>query len=156
MSTDNKHTATPWRLTPDSRLRLRPIDISTPSRLCEDGKNLETDFMESILERDPCYEEALQVLGYTYTAHGKYAKGLDMDLRLVHLRPNNATAFYNLACSYSRLENLDRAFEALEQSLQLGFCKLDDMDDDPDLANIRSDPRYSPLRQRAEPDEANA
>ena len=156
MSSDSGHVAAPWRLSPDTRLRLRPIEVSTPGRLCEKGKGLETDFMEGIIERDPCYEEALQVLGYLYTAHGKYAKGLEMDLRLVRLRPDNATAFYNLACSYSRLEKIDRAFEALERSLRLGFRKIDAMDDDPDLENIRSDPRYPPLRRRAEHHEALA
>lgn len=157
MSTDGKHAAVPWRLSPDTRLRLRPVDISVPRRrLCDGGKGFETDFLEGILERDPCHEEVLQVLGYLYTAHGKYAKGLEMDLRLVRLRPDNSTAFYNLACSYSRLGDLDRAFEALERSLQLGFCRLDAMDDDPDLEKVRSDPRYPILRERAEHHEAHA
>jgi len=157
MSTERKHAASPWRLPSDTRLRLRPMDISVPRRrLCDRGKGFETAFLEGILERDPCHEEALQALGYLYTAHGKYAKGLEMDLRLIRLRPDNATVFYDLACSYSRLGDLDRAFEALERSLRLGFCKLETMDDDPDLENVRSDPRYPVLRERAEHHEAHA
>ena len=39
------------------------------------------------------------MLGGLYTKQGRIADGLKMDRKLVRLRPDNATAHYNLACS---------------------------------------------------------
>src|SRR5437879_13464085 len=72
-------------------------------------------FMEAIVQRDPHYVEALQILGDHYTQRGKYDSSLGVAKQLSRLEPQNTLAFYNLACSYSLNGDLDLAPAALEQ-----------------------------------------
>jgi len=137
----------------DHRLTLsrKAIDL----RGAGDDEQFEVRFMESLIERDPCNEEALMLLGHAYTRMGDLRKGLDIDRRLVRLRPADPTAYYNLACSCSLLEMLDDAFAALERAAALGYRDVDYMSTDPDLANARRDGRFQRLiecmrRERAE------
>ena len=55
---------------------------------------------------------------------------------------NNA---YNIACAYAQLGEKDRAFAWLERALAMGFLNLDLAMRDPDIAPLRSDPRFQRL-----------
>lgn len=57
--------------------------------------------------------------------------------------PENSA--YNIACAYARLGDRDRAFAWLERALALRFLNLDLALRDPDLASLRSDPRFARL-----------
>lgn len=102
-------------------------------------------FLERVVEEDPSHEEALHILGHVYTARGDYEKGLEVDRRLVYLRPEDPTAFYNLACSYSLLSQVDAAYAALEKALGLGFAPVEKIETDSDLKNLRASPRFKEL-----------
>lgn len=114
--------------------RNRPTDPDFEVRFCQD-----------ILNRAPDHPEALALLGETYTRRGDYAKGLETDLRLSHLRPMSAAVHYNLACSYALLGQREQALEILEQAVALGYADLDHLRDDGDLEALRDDPRYRAL-----------
>jgi Flp pilus assembly protein TadD len=132
-----------YRLQPDKRLRLKPALIQLQQKeLRRDADEFELGFMEGVIRNDPCHEEALRLLGYLYTANGQFSKGLEVDKRLVRLRPEDATAYYNLACSYSLLGALDDAFASLDQAIDLGYSDYHEMERDPDLAAVRADSRY--------------
>ena len=103
---------------------------------------------ESILERDPANIEALMALGESCTKAKDYARGLEIDRRLAHLRPSDALVHYNLACSLSLTGNLDEAFATLGRALDLGYMDLDHLDRDEDLEALRKDPRFAALRRR--------
>jgi tetratricopeptide (TPR) repeat protein len=113
------------------------------------GVDFTTWFLEGILEQNPNYVDCLMYLGNIYTATGRYKEGLKLDQRLVKLRPEDPVAHYNLACSYSLLENPDAAFKALEKAVALGYKDLDHMERDKDLNNLRQDDRYQVLIERA-------
>src|SRR2546423_8791593 len=83
--------------------------------------DLKISFMEGIVRRDPRYVEALQILGDHYTQRGSYERSLKVDQQLSRLEPANPLVFYNLACSHSLNGELDRAAEALEKALRLGY-----------------------------------
>lgn len=106
----------------------------------------EIRFFEGVIERDPNYVEALQILGDAYTKTGQWAKGLEIDERLARLCPTNAVVFYNLACSYSLLNRLDEGFGALEQAVKLGYKDTRWLTKDPDLENLRRDARFVRVR----------
>jgi hypothetical protein len=53
-----------------------------------------------------------------------------------------ASAFYNLACAYARKGDKDDAFKALLGAKRAGFADRNLMANDPDLASLRSDPRF--------------
>ncbi|MFW5798195.1 MAG: tetratricopeptide repeat protein [Planctomycetota bacterium] len=110
-----------------------------------DDTDFEIIFFEGIVDRCPEFTEALSVLGNHYTCKGFIERGLNMDQSLVKLNPDNPIAHYNLACSYTLMEKLDDAFPSLEKALDLGYCDFDHMNQDPDLALLREDPRYDDL-----------
>ena len=104
--------------------------------------DFEISFYEELLVNNPGYIEALILLGDAYTRRGQYQKGLQVDLKLCRIKPRDPIARYNLACSYSLLNNIDLAVNNLREALQLGYRDLKWMNDDPDLVNVRKDNRY--------------
>lgn len=138
------------RYTPatDPRLTLRPQLFQIAPYHQADDEQFERKFLEELIDQDPCNEEALMVLGHAYTRMGEYEKGLAIDRRLVRLRPADPTAFYNLACSCSLMSQVDDAFVALERAVSLGYRDLTHMQKDPDLTNLRQDPRFRRLMGR--------
>jgi tetratricopeptide (TPR) repeat protein len=136
---------------PDARelIAMLPIrDAKLPRGKSAKKKDLkfEIRFFEGISRRDPDFIEALQVLGDAYTQTGQWEKGLGIDQRLARLCPNNALVFYNLACSYSLMKQLDAAFAALGQAVKLGYNDARWLIKDPDLANLRQDNRFDKIR----------
>jgi hypothetical protein len=59
------------------------------------------------------------------------------------------TAAYNLACVDAREKKLDAAFASLDRALSAGFDDESALRTDPDLAPLRSSPRWSALPERA-------
>jgi tetratricopeptide (TPR) repeat protein len=109
-----------------------------------DSRDLDVkiQFMEGIVRRDPEYIEALQLLGDHYTQRGKFEEGLKVDERLSKLEPRNPLVFYNLACSYSLIGQVDLAAGALEKALTLGYRDFKWLAKDPDLRTLRKHPAY--------------
>src|SRR5580698_10117101 len=105
-------------------------------------------FMEGILRRDPNYVDALQLLGDHYTQRGRFAEGLDVDERLARLEPENPVVFYNLACSYSLTDQFERATQALEKALDLGYQDFEWLAKDPDLKKFRRQPVYREILKK--------
>jgi tetratricopeptide (TPR) repeat protein len=104
--------------------------------------DVKIQFMEGIVRRDPEYIEALQLLGDHYTQRGKFEDGLKVDERLSKLEPRNPLVFYNLACSYSLIGQVDLAAGALEKALTLGYRDFKWLAKDPDLRTLRKHPAY--------------
>ena len=115
-----------------------------PELTQEEQENIdfEIGFYEEVLKGKPDFMEALQALGNAYTARGFYQKGLEVDMKLVGLWPAEPVAHYNLACSYSLLEDIEAAFKALTRAIDLGYGDLFHMAKDPDLENLRQDKRF--------------
>jgi len=145
---EKKH-ANPGRFAPrrDPRLSLSRKTFELDS-IGGDDERFELDFMEGLVRQDPCNEDALMLLGHAYTRLGDYEKGLDIDRRLVRLRPSDSTAFYNLACSCALTGKREEAFSAMEHAVMLGYDDAEYMTTDPDLASVRNDPRFPKLLNR--------
>jgi hypothetical protein len=89
-------------------------------------------------------------MGNNLTLKGRYAQGLQIDKRLVQLRPGDALAHYNLACSYALLKRPDMALKALRRAVELGYRDFRYMREDRDLDSIRHDPRFRQLLREYE------
>ena len=87
-------------------------------------------------------------LGHIYSRLKKHRKGLETDQILVNLYPEDPCFYYNLACSHSLLGEIDDAIMALDCAFELGYDNFDHMKTDPDLANLREDPRYRLYQDR--------
>ncbi len=57
-------------------------------------------------------------------------------------------AYYNMACAYSRLKNMDKAFEMLGKAIDQGYVNRESYEKDQDLGSLRSDPRFAVLLER--------
>ncbi|MDB6129690.1 MAG: hypothetical protein JWM04_797 [Verrucomicrobiales bacterium] len=110
--------------------------------------DLEISFLEGIVRRDPCYVEALQILGDDYTRRGKITEGLRIDLKLADLRPEDPLVHYNLACSYSLLDEPELGLLSLQTSLKNGYTDFKWLTRDPDLRNVRRHPLYKKIRSQ--------
>lgn len=122
-----------------SKSRLRR---SSPEPIFEE---FEINLCRAQLEADPKNVRALEMLGQSLTKAQRHTEALEVDLRLADVRPRDPIAFYNLACSYSNLKDLDGAFEALGRAFDLGYHDYRHLLRDPDLENVRSDRRFKQL-----------
>jgi Flp pilus assembly protein TadD len=105
----------------------------------------EINFFESVHRRCPGYAEVIELLGGLYTKTGRIADGLRMDRKLVKLQPANATAHYNLACSYALSNRPLDALDTLRIALRLGYSDYEWMRQDPDLASLKVDPDFQKI-----------
>src|SRR5881227_3981270 len=105
MSSKGKHSDDDY---PSTSLGSAPAKPAEPSQL-----DFELDFFGGILERAPDYVDVLRVQGNNLTLKGRFPDGLQIDKRLVQLRPNDPLAHYNLACSFALLKRPDQAIKTL-------------------------------------------
>ncbi|HWL17893.1 MAG TPA: hypothetical protein VNR00_19940 [Opitutus sp.] len=111
----------------------------------------EIRFFESVLKRDATYTDVIEILGGLYTKQGRIVDGLKMDRRLVRLRPSNATAHYNLACSLALVKRKADALRALREAVKLGYNDFDWMQQDPDLDGLKDHPEFVALLNHLKP-----
>ena len=113
-----------------------------------DDVNFEIRFYEGILARNPLFIEVLAALGDLYTRNGHYRQGLEMDEKLYQLRPGDPVILYNLACSYSLLDEKDKAFRSIKQAIHCGYDDFEHLETDNDLNNLRADRRFTRFFER--------
>src|SRR5829696_990242 len=124
----------------------------------DEKRNLDVEigFIEEVVRKDPEYVEALQILGDDYTKRGRFDDGLKIDEQLAHLRPQDSTVLYNLACSYSLTERVAEAFNALHRALTAGYTDFKWMAQDPDLESLRKHSLYDEVRTKFKATKPNA
>ena len=108
----------------------------------QDDLEFEIQFYESLLKRSPNFVQAMIGLGELYTKKGDFEKGLQVDQKLAHLRPEDPYVLYNLACSFSLLDRIDESFKAIKAAVDNGYDDLDHLMKDRDLAALRADKRF--------------
>src|SRR5438093_5047523 len=127
---------------------------SIPSQLSRSSEqsqlDFEIEFYGGILERQPDFVDVLRVMGNNLTLKGRYAQGLQIDKRLVQLRPNDPLGHYNLACSLALMKRPDLAIKTLRRAVELGYRDFRYMREDHDLDSIRHDPRFRQLLREYE------
>lgn len=108
----------------------------------------ERNFYEDLIKDKPDYTDALIPLGNIYTQTGEYKKGLEIDKRLVKLKPDDPIIFYNLACSYSLLNDIKQSLSALEKAIKVGYKDLDFIYQDKDLKNLKKTKVFQKLIEK--------
>jgi tetratricopeptide (TPR) repeat protein len=128
-----------------------PASASSPQgRMSDQQIDFELEFFSGVLGRCPDYVDVLRVMGHLLTLKGRFTEGLQIDKRLVSLRPNDALAHYNLACSYALLKRPDQALKMLRRAVELGYRDFRYMKEDRDLDSVRHDPRFRALLREYE------
>ena len=140
-----EHTTVNWGHWALESWMLRPLPEEVLNRFSHDQEDYDIRFLEDLLARVGEAPDILTHLGYLYTQARRHRDALAVDQRLVALRPRDPIAFYNLACSYAILGNVNRGFDALKRSVSLGYRDLEHMQEDADLENLRNDLRWTNL-----------
>lgn len=80
--------------------------------------------------------------GYAAIQVGKYERAVEAFRSAVANDFQRPAATYNLACCYALMGKKDEAFEWLDVAIQVGFAEEELLRNDPDIASLRSDPRF--------------
>lgn len=104
--------------------------------------DFEIAFYNGLIKKKPDFAEAYVALGELYTSAGMYKEGLAVDEQLVLLKPADPIAHYNLSCSYSLLEYIDKALFSFKRAVECGYSDFEHVDGDDDLENLRRDQRF--------------
>ncbi|XWS73364.1 hypothetical protein CRYUN_Cryun02cG0121700 [Craigia yunnanensis] len=115
--------------------RVREIQMQNYLRKKEQKERREMDLREGLqLYRSGKYEQALE----------KFESVLGSKPE-----PDEASvASYNVACCYSKLNQIQAGLSALEDALQAGFEDFKRIRTDPDLANLKTSEEFEPLLKR--------
>ena len=105
----------------------------------------ELDFFAALLERRPEFVEALKAHAKNLALARRHHDGVQFDRRITKLRPQDALARYNLACSLVLTRQHDEAIAELRRAVELGYRDFTFMMKDRDLDGIRRDPRFRDL-----------
>ncbi len=112
-------------------------------------KDFEIKFYERLVKRNPNFIQALSCLGDAYTRRGFYQEGLEVDKRLVKLKPDDPIVHYNLACSLSLVGDVEGALKELKRAVLLGYDEVSYILEDPDLDNVRKHPHFPEFLRKA-------
>ena len=105
-------------------------------------KNFEILFYEKLIEENPNFIQALLCLGDEYTSRGFYLEGLEIDRRLVKLKPEDPYVRYNFSCSLSLMGDEGQSLKELKKAVLLGYEDFSYILKDPDLEKLRKSPLF--------------
>jgi hypothetical protein len=88
-------------------------------------------------------------LGASWFNLGDYAKALPPFEHAWTINPKQQGLRLGLARTHSMLNNNDKSIAMLDSAVAGGFTNYKLLDTDPTLENVRSDPRYKDVRERA-------
>ncbi len=108
----------------------------------QDDLDFEIRFIESVLQKNPLFLEALIALGDLYTKRGFHEKGLEIDQKLLRLKPQDPIVLYNLACSYSLVNEIEKSLQTIKSAIEFGYSDFRYLGQDNDLENLRRDSRF--------------
>jgi tetratricopeptide (TPR) repeat protein len=100
---------------------------------------------EKALLLHPKFAQALDNLALAHTKNKAYAKALPVFHKMLSYWPDNALIYYNIACAYSRLNEIDKSIDWLKQAVNTGYNNWDLIKTDSDLDNIRDSLAYEQL-----------
>ncbi|XP_020210941.1 protein MET1, chloroplastic [Cajanus cajan] len=115
--------------------RVREIQMLNASRKREQKERREKDLRE----------------GLQLYKNGKYDEALEKFESILGSKPEPeeaSVASYNVACCYSKLNQIQAALSSLEEALNAGFEDFKRIRTDPDLATVRASEEFDPLLKR--------
>ena len=103
------------------------------------------EILTPITRRNPANARIWRMLGMAHQQLKQYDEALSAYRRSLEVEPQSPTTFYRIGCVQALRKDKEQAFEWLQKAR--ATCKLDmtQITVDPDLASLRSDPRFKTL-----------
>lgn len=127
---------------PESHFQLGKVKLAQGDAAAAIGS------LERSVELFPGNGWAWNSLAYAYLAARQPAKAAASFERVLPHAPRNPTLLYNTACAHALAGNADHAIELLERAVAEGYADKASLKTDPDLAPLRSDPRFAAILKR--------
>jgi len=133
---DDYNTYIPFRVSLE-RLGRKPEALRVRER--------QTRALQRQLELVPDDVRARILLAVGYAHVGKADDAVRELERAIALRANDGNTLYNATCVYGVLGRADDALDMLERAIKAGYANFDWVRRDPDLAGLRTNPRFQAL-----------
>ncbi|MFN8579278.1 MAG: hypothetical protein U0354_20825 [Candidatus Sericytochromatia bacterium] len=111
-------------------------------------ENKKDELLKVLLEETkiiPDEKDLNLIIASLYYEKGEYIKAIEFYHKEINNNETNALSFYNLACSYSLINNLDESLKNLERSIQLDSQYKEMAKEDNDFMNLRKNKAYIDL-----------
>jgi tetratricopeptide (TPR) repeat protein len=119
----------------------RPKDAEIADRRC-------VEIVEKHLELHPDDARALYLGAGSLIRTGDEKKAIDWATRALDTEREEPAVLYNVACVFAQLGQKDRALDALDKAINMGFGYRAWIDNDTDLISLRDEPRFQELMKR--------
>lgn len=103
-----------------------------------------------LTQSDPRDGRSWLRLGFSLQNLGRYKEAISAYEEAEDLKFAPQATRYNLACSYARLNDADRAIGWLDLAVEAGYANMLSLKNDSDLVSIRSDERFAAIIERAD------
>jgi putative intracellular protease/amidase len=133
-----------YRWTPDSHLAE---NYSLLNSLLEESKDFEgaAAAWRAMLATDPANGFAWYRLGFSLHSMGKYDEAVEAAKKAAEFPETRAGALYNVACARAAQGKKSEALDALKGAVDAGFREAWMLENDPDLASIRTEPGFAEI-----------
>ncbi len=106
------------------------------------------EIIERRLELNPDDVRGVYLGSIALIAMGEKEKGTDWMEQAIAMEPDDPAVLYNSACMFSKLEQPDKVFQLLNKAIDCGFSHKEWIENDEDLANMRSHKEYQSILDR--------
>ncbi|MFN4226824.1 MAG: tetratricopeptide repeat protein [Candidatus Ratteibacteria bacterium] len=104
-------------------------------------------FYEKLIKIKPDFVEVLFQLSHIYILLKDYKKVLKIDKKIGQILNLDPISYYNLACDYSLLGDVEKAEKNLKIAISLGFNKKKYIKKDKDLDLLRKSKNFKGIEK---------
>ncbi len=127
----------------------RDFAIISGIQLMEEKRYAEAvEEFRKVLDEAPYDFQANYRIAFVYLLMKDYAKSILHFEIARRVQPGDDLTLYNLACAYSLDGQIEKALETLAEAVKSGFADSQHMEADPDLAPLRTHPRFHEILDR--------
>ncbi len=140
--------------------RLRPEDYNAPIFLATaleavgDHDEAKEAFAMGLgrvvqhVELHPDDARALMLGAQSLYEDGQAELGVEWSRRALEIDPEDSGILYNAACLHAVRGDYDEALKLLDQAVRFGFGMREWIENDPDFASVRGDPRFRAILEK--------